>query len=1797
MTTTKRSNGQFRVCSKLPSLRRSALGLGLLGILAAAIFGMPVSPAHAADPVFTQSSYFFEVFENAGVGTTVGTVAATDADAGDTLTYSITAGNTGSKFAIDGSSGVITTAGELDYESTSSYELTLQVSDGTNTDTAPLSITVIDLSATVDVCDRTPEVRKAIVFAAFKAPDECALIEDTDLREITELEVEGYSGSVLLVSDFDNLTGLTELSVRTSPTLTTVPDGAFTGAPALTRLDLRNNAIRTIHGGAFRGLPALESLDLSLNQIRELPASFQGEFTVLESLRLSSNYLGDMPSGQFSGLSGLRTLDLSYNRLSGLSAGAFDDAAALTKLYLGGNRLADSSGMVPKDTFDAFTGLETLTLDDMGIEALHVDTFESLAKLEALSLSDNELTGLPADVFDDVSNLDALDLAHNKIASLHVDVFDGLALYILDLEGNELTTLPSDIFDTHGLSILNLSYNKLTSVPHDLFFWQTAYYDATLDLDVDSSLDTLFLHENEITTLHEHTFRGLNQLSEVTLNGNRLTTLPAAVFAEMRCERLMDLSDNRISTLPATVFDGMGRLQHLDLSNNELSASSLPANLFQFLGGMEEFSLDGNQFATLPTNVFAGMAKVEKLDLSDNGLTTLDLNQFDPFAGVLTYLDISGNSFTPTPADAALRAKLTAIETLYVEKGPHSGAISSISIEGGSVEEVFVPGHFVVNPRGMRATAPAGAVALTIKVEFEDEDALPATLSRPYGKTGPFHVSSLFYDFHDRDTGEAGIQIGPPLSRLSRVRFDAGEKFYIINVHREAEPEEAPSGCDPGPVSLDTYLSDLNGMPGVYKFDGPKRELIVLAWDAPDRRECVARTELWRKDGRDGGGYQVKAWNGSPWGPRGIEGAWRDSESRLHSAYQYTVRRYGSDGTVHEAKTQWIPVLPFYLDTAASWKDIRTGSITAVNNSPHYMKIEMGGNGGEVGGGSTSALSDVEAGEVNGLYTYESCVWQYASMTCSARRDADSEDGIFGDRVSVNWVSFSIGGHSTGHYTPDRGHLNRNSVLCFRVIYLNPATFAERLFYNSCNVYDGIWARHITNTSQPSGAPPDAPSAPQNLAATAGADGIALSWDATAGATGYRVLRRLQDLATYTEIGVSATNSYTDTTAEVAVGYAYQVKAVNDTGSSDASEHVLAMIIPPAPDAPTGFEAGIGEDSVILSWDTPDDNTITQYIVTRDVRDADPPQTVLLRRKPGETHQVTDSSPEEGAAYTYSVMAINAGGRSDAATVDVDFPEANDDLEAPTGLAATVSGGTVVLAWDAVDDATGYHVMRQGPGETEHTQLAAPTTNAYTDTAVTGGSSYSYQVRAVDDDGVGSLTGAVTADVPAAPDAPANVQAAATGGSVTLTWTAPGETLSGYFVYRKVRNADPPEDFAFHNVAAADATSYTDTTVEAETAYAYYVVAARSALELSAPSATVEVDTPAASPFTGFTLVDASDQSVLASLTDGASVELSDASGGSYGVRANLAVGETVGSVKLELTGAKSVARTENTAPYSLYGDSYQGDESDLHGQSLPAGSYTLTATAYSESAAGGDELGTLEVSFTVTQANRAPAFGSATYSFSIAEDASTGAAVGSVSATDADGDGITYSIESGNGDGEFAIDGSTGAITTAGALDHGTTPSYTLTVQADDGEGGTDTATVNVTVTEVDESTAGPLTGFTLVDASNQSVLATLTAGTSVALADPDGGSYAIRADVDSTASIGSVRLVLSGAKSVTKTESYAPYSLYGDSYEGAASDLHGQALPSGSYTLRATAYSERAGGGDELGTLEVSFTITAGN
>ena len=101
--------------------------------------------AACVTPVFAEKSYSFMVAENSATGTAVGTVSATDPN-GDILSYSITAGNPGNAFAIGPSTGAITVAAGLDFETTPSYELTVEATDGTNAASATVVVSVTDVN-------------------------------------------------------------------------------------------------------------------------------------------------------------------------------------------------------------------------------------------------------------------------------------------------------------------------------------------------------------------------------------------------------------------------------------------------------------------------------------------------------------------------------------------------------------------------------------------------------------------------------------------------------------------------------------------------------------------------------------------------------------------------------------------------------------------------------------------------------------------------------------------------------------------------------------------------------------------------------------------------------------------------------------------------------------------------------------------------------------------------------------------------------------------------------------------------------------------------------------------------------------------------------------------------------------------------------------------------------------------------------------------------------------------------------------------------------------------------------------------------------------------------------------------------------------------------------------------------------------------------------------------------------------------------------------------------------------------
>ena len=115
-------------------------------------FSIDVNNLDDNDPTIADDST--TVVENASVGTVVYDVneasTFTDVDLdGDTLTYTITAGNIGNAFTIDSGTGIITVNGAIDYETLAQYTLTVEVSDGSGaTDTATITIDVNNINET-----------------------------------------------------------------------------------------------------------------------------------------------------------------------------------------------------------------------------------------------------------------------------------------------------------------------------------------------------------------------------------------------------------------------------------------------------------------------------------------------------------------------------------------------------------------------------------------------------------------------------------------------------------------------------------------------------------------------------------------------------------------------------------------------------------------------------------------------------------------------------------------------------------------------------------------------------------------------------------------------------------------------------------------------------------------------------------------------------------------------------------------------------------------------------------------------------------------------------------------------------------------------------------------------------------------------------------------------------------------------------------------------------------------------------------------------------------------------------------------------------------------------------------------------------------------------------------------------------------------------------------------------------------------------------------------------------------------
>jgi hypothetical protein len=214
---------------------------------------------------------------------------------------------------------------------------------------------------------------------------------------------------------------------------------------------------------------------------------------------------------------------------------------------------------------------------------------------------------------------------------------------------------------------------------------------------------------------------------------------------------------------------------------------------------------------------------------------------------------------------------------------------------------------------------------------------------------------------------------------------------------------------------------------------------------------------------------------------------------------------------------------------------------------------------------------------------------------------------------------------------------------------------------------------HLTSTQT-------APPTPTGLTATAGDNQVALSWNASSGATSYNVKRSTTSGSGYATIASPTTASYTDTTVANGTTYYYVVSAVNGGGESANSSQVSATPKSGPPPVPTGLTPTAGNNQVALSWNA--SSGATSYNVKRSTTSGSGYATIASPT----TTSYTDTTAVNGTTYYYVVSAVNGGGESanssqvSATPATTNQSVLNPDFELP-GLGKISSGFATIPGW------------------------------------------------------------------------------------------------------------------------------------------------------------------------------------------------------------------------------------------------------------------------------------------------------------------------------------------------------------------------------------------------------------------------------------------------------------------------------------------------------------------------------------
>lgn len=185
--------------------------------------------------------------------------------------------------------------------------------------------------------------------------------------------------------------------------LNKIPD--FVNLPALQKISLSNNKLRTIESINFQRVPVTE-LIFSTNRIN----------------KIEDNSFGPK----------VETIYLTCNNLTKLSPTWFQNPAGIRRLNLGGNKITS----VPDYMFKDFVNLNYLELRNNEIISLGIESLSGPSTMNTLQLAYNNITDIKENVFGPKVHIERLDIQYNRLSFLNQGMMDKMTAKDVKIWGN-----------------------------------------------------------------------------------------------------------------------------------------------------------------------------------------------------------------------------------------------------------------------------------------------------------------------------------------------------------------------------------------------------------------------------------------------------------------------------------------------------------------------------------------------------------------------------------------------------------------------------------------------------------------------------------------------------------------------------------------------------------------------------------------------------------------------------------------------------------------------------------------------------------------------------------------------------------------------------------------------------------------------------------------------------------------------------------------------------------------------------------------------------------------------------------------------------------------------------------------------------------------------------------------------------------------------------------------------------------------------------------------------------------------